>query len=65
LLGAILFLIAIMPLGKEEWPNPILALGLAYLMTKDYPVSVPGQLVSWLRRQQRQSALDPLARLRH
>jgi hypothetical protein len=64
LLAAILFLIGIMPLGKEEWPDPILAAGLAYLMTKDYPASVPREVFSWLRRHRHRSALGRLGRLR-
>jgi hypothetical protein len=40
LLGAILFLIGITPLGLEEVPNVILAPGLAFLMTKEFPTDV-------------------------
>jgi hypothetical protein len=50
LFAAILFLIGIMPLGKEELPDAILAAGLAYLMTKDYTETVPSEIGSWLRR---------------
>ena len=49
LLAGILFLIGIMPLGKEEWPDPILAAGLAYLMTREYPASVLSDAGSWLQ----------------
>lgn len=37
LLGAIVFLLGITPLGLEEVPNVILAAGLATLLTKDFP----------------------------
>lgn len=50
LFAAILFLIGIMPLGKEELPDPILAVGLAYLMTKDYTETVPSEIGSRLQR---------------
>lgn len=62
LLAAILFLIGIMPLGKEEWPDPILAAGLVYLMTREYPVRVPSEIGSWLRRGGVRSSLHRLAR---
>ena len=39
LLGAIIFLIVITPLGIWTLPNPVLALGLAWLLTKEYPKS--------------------------
>ncbi|MDO9497805.1 MAG: hypothetical protein Q7J48_19030 [Nocardioides sp.] len=37
LLGAALFLVGITPLGLEEYPNLILAAGIAFLLTKDFP----------------------------
>lgn len=37
LLGAIVFLLVITPLGVWTLPNPLMALGLARLLTKDYP----------------------------
>ena len=40
LIGAILFLIVITPLGVWTLPNPVLAAGLAWLLTKDYPKSM-------------------------
>lgn len=40
LLGAILFLVLITPLGVWTLPNPVLAAGLAWLLTKDYPKSM-------------------------
>ena len=36
LAGAILFLLGITPLGKEELPNPVLAAGLAYLLNRTF-----------------------------
>jgi hypothetical protein len=41
LTGGILFLIVITPLGVWTLPNPVLAAGLAWLMTKDYPKCMP------------------------
>jgi hypothetical protein len=40
LLGAILFLVGITPLGLEEVPNVVLAAGMAFLLTKDFPTDV-------------------------
>lgn len=40
LIGAILFLIVITPLGIWTLPNPVLAAGLARLLTQEYPQSV-------------------------
>lgn len=40
LLGGIVFLIAISPLGLESLPNLILAAAMAWLLKKDYPRSV-------------------------
>ena len=37
LLGAIIFLIFITPLGIWTLPNPVLASGLAWLLTKEHP----------------------------
>lgn len=37
LLGAILFLIGITPLGLEEVPNVILAAAMGFLLTKEFP----------------------------
>lgn len=37
LVAAIVFLLAITPLGLEEAPNPVLAVGLASLLTRDFP----------------------------
>ena len=62
LLGAILFLLGITPLGLEELPNVILAAGLAFLLTKEFPADVwtmlrrhgrrrlttPGELPPWM-----------------
>ena len=49
LIGAILFLIVITPLGVWTLPNPVFAAGLAWLLTKDYPKSLP-RLVRTLRQ---------------
>lgn len=40
LLGGIIFLIGIAPLGVESLPNLILAAAMAWLLKKDYPLSV-------------------------
>jgi hypothetical protein len=40
LLGAVLFLLAITPLGAEELPNVILAAGMASLLTHQFPTDV-------------------------
>ena len=45
-----LFLLGITPLGVEELPNPVLALGLAVLATHDFPTSAPGEIRGALRR---------------
>lgn len=49
LIGAILFLIVITPLGVWTLPNPVLAAGLAWLLRKDYPRSLL-QLIRTPRR---------------
>lgn len=38
--GAVLFLLGITPLGKEELPNVILAAGMASLLTHQFPTDV-------------------------
>lgn len=40
LLAAIVFLIGITPLGLEEVPNVVLAAGIAFLFTQDFPTDV-------------------------
>ena len=40
LLAAIVFLIGITPLGLEEVPNLVLAAGMAFLLTQDFPTDV-------------------------
>ncbi len=40
LLAAIAFLIGITPLGLEEVPNVVLAAGMAFLLTHDFPTDV-------------------------
>ena len=47
--GAI-FLLGITPLGVEELPNPILALGLVVLATRDFPRSALAEVQDALRR---------------
>ncbi len=44
------FLVGITPLGVEELPNPILAVGLAVLATRDYPKSALSEVHDALRR---------------
>jgi hypothetical protein len=44
LLGGIVFLIGIMPLGVWTLANPILAVAIAYLLTKEYERSLPEML---------------------
>jgi len=46
LVGAILFLVGITPLGLEEVPNVVLAAGMAFLLTQEFPTDV----VTMLRR---------------
>jgi hypothetical protein len=50
LIGAVLFLVGITPLGLEEVPNVILAAGIAFLLTQDFPTDV----VTMLRRRLRE-----------
>jgi hypothetical protein len=40
LLAAIVFLVGITPLGLEDVPNLVLAAGMAFLLTQDFPTSV-------------------------
>jgi hypothetical protein len=40
LLAAIVFLVGITPLGLEEVPNLVLAAGMAFLFTQDFPTDV-------------------------
>jgi hypothetical protein len=44
------FLLGITPLGVEELPNPILALGLAVLAARDYPKTALSEVQEALRR---------------
>ena len=50
LIGGIDFLVGISPLGIWTLGNPIMALALAYLLTKEYDTSVAEMLRSQLRR---------------
>jgi hypothetical protein len=52
LAAAIVFLLAITPLGIWTLPNPVLAAGLAWLWTKDFPRSLLDMLRSPSRRAQ-------------
>ena len=47
--AGVVFLLGITPLGVEELPNPILALGLALLATRDFPRSPLSELQETLR----------------
>jgi hypothetical protein len=49
-IGAILFLVGIMPLGIEELANVVLIGGLASLLRHDYPHSIPMLLRNRLRQ---------------
>jgi hypothetical protein len=55
LIGGIVFLIAITPLGVWTLANPILAMATAYLLTKEYERSLPEmlRLTARPRRQER------------
>ena len=57
LAGAIIFLLAITPLGIWTLPNPVLAAGLAWLLTKEYPRSLLDLLRSSWRRAVTRSAV--------
>ncbi len=48
--AGVAFLFGITPLGVEELPNPILAVGLAVLATRDYPKSALDEVREALRR---------------
>jgi hypothetical protein len=48
--AGVVFLLGITPLGVEELPNPILALGLAALATRDFPKSALSEVQEALRR---------------
>lgn len=54
LLGAIVFLVGIVPLGLEEVPNLLLAVALIMLLRHDFPVS----LWEMLRHRQRSTSGD-------
>lgn len=54
LIGAIIFLIVITPLGIWTLPNPVLAAGLAWLLTKEHPKNV----LHVLRPSQRRTAAN-------
>jgi len=49
LMGAILFLLGITPLGVEELPNVVLAIGLASLLTNNFPHDVVSMIRSRFR----------------
>jgi hypothetical protein len=50
LVGAMLFLVGIMPLGWEEVANVVLIAGLALLLRHAYPHSIPALVRAWLHR---------------
>jgi hypothetical protein len=50
LVGAMVFLLAIMPLGWEEMANVVLIAGLALLLRRDYPHSIAALVRAGLRR---------------
>ncbi|MDR7328342.1 hypothetical protein [Corynebacterium guangdongense] len=54
LLGGIVFLLLITPLGIWTLPNPIMVLGLVYLLTKPLDKSLP-EMLGTLRRRVRRS----------
>ena len=47
--AAFLFLLGIMPLGPEELANVTLAVGVAYLATREFPTSMITDIRTWLR----------------
>ena len=51
LVGGIIFLLGITPLGIESLPNPVLALALALLLRKEFDMTFLEILRSKLRRQ--------------
>lgn len=60
LMGGIVFLIGITPLGVWTLANPILALAMAYLLTREYDRSLPEVLRSALRPGRRRGG-EPVA----
>lgn len=58
LLGAVVFLIGITPLGLEEFPNIVLAAGIGFLLTQDFPTDV----WTMLRRHRRPASRPPIVR---
>lgn len=55
LIGAIVFLIGITPLGLKEVPNVVLAAGIAFLLNQEFPNDV----WTMLRRQRRPTLTTP------
>jgi hypothetical protein len=53
LVGGIVFLIGITPLGVWTLANPVMAAAMAYLLTKEYDRSLPEMLRSALRPRRR------------
>lgn len=64
LIGAIAFLVAITPLGLEEAPNPILAAGLGYLLTQEFPIDAWTGIRRHRRRGSAPEQLRPPERVR-
>jgi hypothetical protein len=55
LIGGIVFLLGITPLGEWTLANPVMAAAMAYLLTKEYDRSLP----ELLRRPTRRGAVGP------
>jgi hypothetical protein len=61
LVAAIVFLVGITPLGLEEVPNLVLAAGMGFLLTQDFPTDV----VTMLRRRLRGQSTAAHSTARH
>jgi hypothetical protein len=64
LIGAVLFLVGITPLGLEEVPNVILAAGIAFLLTQDFPTDVVTMLRRRLRERRTSTAVSATTSMR-
>lgn len=65
LLAAIVFLIGITPLGLEEVPNVVLAAGIAFLLTQEFPTDVWTMLRRHRRPQLTTAARGPISPRAH
>jgi hypothetical protein len=63
LVGGIVFLIGITPLGIWTLANPVMAAAMAYLLTKEYDRSLPEMLRSALGPRRRRGG-EPVATTR-